>query len=123
MSSAAPRSDLEYCRTKKGATWQNIVRCFFLYFETRDDSELSLTGSSTTFTALLGALAQLVTQVLTGHLTQGAAYDCAQAMVCFNSEGSALCAKAMISSSDACSLLLGCMQILLVSLLGLSIVD
>ena len=60
-----------------GATWQSIVDGFCLYFETRDDSELSLTGSSITFTALLGALAQLVTQVLTGHLTQGAAYDCA----------------------------------------------
>ena len=28
MSSAAPRSDLEDCRTKKGATWQSIVHCF-----------------------------------------------------------------------------------------------
>ena len=70
----------------------------------------------------MGALAQLVTQVLTGHLTKGVVYDCVQAMVCFNSEGSALCAKAMISSSDARSLLLGCMQIRLASLLGLSIV-
>ena len=95
MSSAAPRSDLEYCRTQKGATWQSIVHCFCLYFETRDDSELSLTGSSITFTALLGALAQLVTQVLTGHLTQGAAYDCVQAMVCFNTEGSTLGAEAI----------------------------
>ena len=95
MSSAAPHSDLEYCRTQKGATWQSIVHCFCLYFETRDDSELSLTGSSITFTALLGALAQLVTQVLTGHLTQGAAYDCVQAMVCFNTEGSTLGSKAI----------------------------
>ena len=71
----------------------------------------------------MGALAQLVTQVLTGQLTKGVAYDCAQAMVCLNSEGSALCAKAMISSNDARSLLLGCAQILLALLLGPSIVD
>ena len=66
-----------------------------MYFETRDDSELSLTASSIAFTALLGALAQLVTQVLTGHLAKGAAYDCVQVMVCFNSEGSTLGAEAI----------------------------
>ena len=54
MYSAAPHSDLQYCQTAKGATWQNVVDCFFLYFETRDASELSLTGSSITFTALIG---------------------------------------------------------------------
>ena len=95
MSSAAPHSDLQDCRTTKGATWQNVVDCFFLYFETRDASKLSLGGSSITYTALTGAMAQLVKQVLTWHLTNGVAYDCAQAMVCFNSEGSALGAKAI----------------------------
>ena len=40
-------------------------------------------------------MAQLVTQVLTGHLTKGVAYDRAQAMACFNPEGSALGAKAI----------------------------
>ena len=40
-------------------------------------------------------MAQLVKQVLTWHLTKGAAYECVQAMVCFNSEGSALGAKAI----------------------------
>ena len=95
MSSAAPHSDLEYCRTKKGATWQHTVHSFFLYFETRDASELSLIGSPIRFTALMGALAHLVTQVLAGHLAKGAVYDCVQAMVCFNTEGSTLGSKAI----------------------------
>ena len=56
---------------------------------------MSLTGSPIRFTALMGALAQLVTQVLTGHLTKGVAYDCVQAMVCFTSEGSRLGAKSI----------------------------
>ena len=105
MSSVAPHSGLEHSRTQKGATGQSIVHCFCLYFETRGDSELSLTGSSIAFTALMGALAQLVTQVLTGYLTKGAAYDCVQAMECFNSEGSTMGAKAICylsyDSSDA----------------------
>ena len=43
----------------------------------------------------MGAMAQLVKQVLTWHLTNGNAHDCVQAMVCFKSEGSALGAKAI----------------------------
>ena len=90
-----PHSDLEYRRTKKGATWRTIVHSCFGYFETRDASELSLTGSPIRFTALTGALAQFVTQVLTGYLTKGVVYDRVQAMVCFNSEGSTMGAQAI----------------------------
>ena len=95
MVSAAPRSDLEYCQTAKGATWQNVVDCFCLYFETRDAAKLNLGDSPITYAALMGAMAQFVKQVLTWHLTNGNAYGCVHAMVCFNSEGSALGAKAI----------------------------
>ena len=43
----------------------------------------------------MGAPAQFVTQVLTGHLTKGVAYDSVQAKVCLISEGSAFGAKAI----------------------------
>ena len=95
MVSAAPLSDLQYCQTAKGATWQYVVDCFFLYFETRDAAKLNLGDSPITYSALMGAMAQLVKQVLTWHLTNGNAHDCVQAMVCFNLEGSALGAKAI----------------------------
>ena len=94
MVSAAPLGDLQYCQTAKGATWQDVVGCFFLYFETRDVAKLNLGDSPIKYGALMGAMAQLVKQVLTWHLTNGNAHDCVQAMVCFNSEGSALGAKA-----------------------------
>ena len=64
---------------------------------------MSLTGSPIAFTALTGALAQLVTQVLTGYLAKGAVYDCAQAMVALISEGSTMGAKAICYLSYASS--------------------
>ena len=80
---------------RRGATWQSVVDCFFLYFETRDAAQLNLGDAPITYGALMAAMAQLVKQALTRHLTHGNAYDCVQAMVCFNSEGSALGAEAI----------------------------
>ena len=82
MVSAAPHSDLQYCQTATGATWQNVVDCFFLYFETRDAAKLNLGDSPITYVALMGAIAKMVKQVLTWHLTNGNAYDCVQVYDC-----------------------------------------
>ena len=103
LKSAAPVNDLECCSTRHGATWQQVVHWLDQYFQAPllffDHGELMLGGWPATFPQMLGAMCQLIKQLLNWYLNECDDEEmnaCVSALVCFNEEskklgGSARC--------------------------------
>ena len=92
----APAYSLQYFYTQQGACWSDIVDSFTEYYQTCCvDAELRLRGEIVTFTILLGAMCNIVKQVLNWKLGHDEVHESMLAMVAFNKECQVLGAKAI----------------------------
>ena len=88
-------NDLQYYKTRSGASWDEAAGCLEIYLETEGDQSLLLRGSAIKFTTLLGIVCRFVKQVLTWRLVNGYRHECIQALVAFNRQCLDLGAKAI----------------------------
>ena len=93
LDSIAPKKELSYCQTEKGARWEAVIEAFKSYFDLQENcrsvSDLKLNGLEVTIGQLMGAMTQLMKQLMTNYVGKGDP-ELVKAMIKFNEQSDIL---------------------------------